>query len=79
MGNLIHLGMIDKSIILAIISGIGRYFSEIVVSAKIYNIYKNNIIHGHPFIIGLSAGLGLSLSAIPNYFLNKDIKSMDIE
>ena len=36
MGNLIHLGMIDKSIILAIISGIGRYFSEIVVSAKIY-------------------------------------------
>ena len=79
MGNLINFGVIDKSIILAVISGIGRYFSEIIVSAKIYNIYKNNIIHEHPFVIGLSAGLGLSLSVIPNYYLNKNIKSMDIE
>ena len=79
MGHLIHFGLIDKSIIFAVISGIGRYFSEIVVSANIYNIYKNNIIHDHPFVIGLSAGLGLCLSAIPNYYLNKDIKSMDIE
>ena len=71
--KLISLGECDKHLIYTLIGGI----SKLIVNLIFYFFTDNVEINNHPFILGINAGLGMSLTIIPFLFkLKLDKKSM---
>ena len=67
MKSYIVLGNINKNILFAIIGGVFKLIAE-------YILFRvKGKIGGHPFILGLNAGLGMLLSFFP--FLCEKIRS----
>ena len=70
--KLISLGECDKHLIYPLFGGI----SKLIVNLIFYLFTDNVEINNHPFILGINAGLGMSLTIIPYLFkLKLDKKS----
>ena len=63
MAQYISLGNIDKNIIFVLLGGLGKFFGGLIPQK-----FGDNL-NDHPLIIGINAGLGMSLSIIPLIFI----------
>ena len=67
---IIKLGEVNKHLIYLLIGGI----SKLVVNIILYLFPDGTELNRHPFILGINAGLGMSLAFFPYLYINRGIK-----